>query len=243
VSEFRIYAALAAFPLIWIFVFDWWHAGWAAKHHTLVLPPEIARKREESNRPLVLAKYALLLLVMRDLVGNRLWQIVPVSVHSQPWVVLLASGIVCGIVIVSLQTFLSSLSVGSLFSKGNEYFLRGSVSVWLIIFLIGGLVEEFWRAICIRGLVRNGHGPFSANLLTAFAFSVAHQSGLPSRIAPGLGVAATEVVIALVFGALFIWSGNIIPPILASVIYYIFIFFSVRRSGLNTSRPSGSAPT
>lgn len=196
----------------------------------MVLPPEIAIKGEESGRPLILAKYAFLLVVLRCLIGNRLWRIVPIFVHSRPWLVLLASGIVCGVVIIGFQTFLSSLSLGVLFPKGNEYFLRGSVSLWLTIFFTGGLVEEFWRAICIVGLVQNGQGPFSANLLTAFAFSVAHQSGLPSRIAPGLGVAAAEVIVGLVLGSLFMWSGNIIAPSLASVVYYISIFFMVRRS-------------
>ena len=89
-SEFGAYAAVAAFPIIGIFVFDWWNSGWASKHHTMFLPPEIARKREAVGRPLQLAKYALLLLALRGVVGNRLWHMVPFTLRSHTWVVLVA---------------------------------------------------------------------------------------------------------------------------------------------------------
>lgn len=227
-SEFGAYAALAAFPIVGIFVFDWWNAGWASGHHTMVLPPEIARKREEANRPLILVKYALLLLILHALAGEPLWHLVPVTVRSRPWLVLLASGIVGGVVISGFRNLLSTLLPAAL-SETNEYFLRGSVGLWLTIFFVGGPVEEFWRALCIVALVRNGHGAFSANLLAAVAFSIAHQSGIPSRIAPGLAIAGAEVMVGLILGALFVWSGNVIAPCLASVIYYVSIFFLARR--------------
>src|SRR5260370_31333861 len=90
-SEFRAYAALAAFPIIGVFVFDWWNVGWASEHGSHVLPLEIASHREEAGRPLHLIKYALLLLALRGLAGGRLWHMVPITTRSRPWLVIVIS--------------------------------------------------------------------------------------------------------------------------------------------------------
>jgi hypothetical protein len=229
VSEFGAYAALAAFPIIGIFVFDWWNSGWATKHHTMFLPPDIARKAEDAGRPLQLFKYGLLLLALRGIASNRLWHFVPFTVRSHNWIVLVAPGIAGGILLLGLRSLLSSLFPGAFLSLENEYFFRGSVGLWLATFLVGGPVEEFWRAVCIVGLVQNDRTAFTANMLTAIAFSIAHQSGLPSRVAPGVAIAGFEVLVGLILGALFMWSGNFVVPSFANVIYYVSIFFLERR--------------
>jgi hypothetical protein len=224
-TEFYSYALLAAFPVIGIFVFDWWNSGW---HRSMVLTPEIARKREQAGRPLLLLKYALLLLVMRGLAGDRFWYVIPVIARTRSESVLVALGIATGLLLFGLRHLLSSVSPASAASEKNEYFGRGSVLTWLAIFLMGGLVEELWRALCIVALGQNSHDFFLANLLTAVAFSVAHQSGHPSRIPPGLENAGTEVVVGLMLGALFIWSGNLVAPCIANVTYYTASFSLVR---------------
>ena len=229
VTEFRSYVALAAFPIIGIFLTDWWNAGWASEHHAMVLPPEMARKREEEGRPLQLVKYGLLLLALRGIGGNRLWHMVPFTMRSHTWVVLVAPGIAGGILLLAFRNLLSSLFPGAFLSLKNEYFARGSVNLWLTVFLVGGPVEEFWRAVCITVLIQNDHSALSADILTAIAFSIAHQSGLPSRIAPGLAIAGFEVLVGLILGALFKWSGNFIVPCVASLIYYVSGFFLERR--------------
>ena len=228
-SEFGAYAALAAFPIIGILVFPWWDSGWAIKHHSMTLPPDIARKEEEVGRPLQLVKYGLLLLALRGIASNRLWHIVPFAVRSHSWIVLVAPGIAGGILLLGLRSLLSSLFPGAFLSLKNEYFFRGSVGLWLAIFLVGGPVEEFWRAVCIVGLVQNDRTAFTANTLTAIAFSIAHQSGLPSRVAPGVAIAVFEFLVGLILGALFMWSGNFVVPCFANVIYYVSIFSLERR--------------
>jgi hypothetical protein len=234
-SEFRSYAALAAFPIIGLFLIDWWNAGWASEHHTMVLPPEMARQREETGRPLQLVKYGVLLLALQVIGSNRLWHMVPFTMRSHTWVALVAPGIAGGILLLALRNLLSSLFPGAFLSLKNEYFVRGSVNLWLAVFLVGAPVEEFWRAVCISGLLQNDHSALSADMLTAIAFSIAHQTGLPSRIAPGLGILGFEVLVGLILGALFMWSGNFVVPCFANVIYYVSIFFLDRR------RPTESA--
>jgi hypothetical protein len=195
----------------------------------MVLPPEMARQREETGRPLQLVKYGVLLLALRVIGSNRLWHMVPFAMRSPTWVALVAPGIAGGILLLALHSLLSSLFPGAFLSLKNEYFVRGSVSLWLTVFLVGAPVEEFWRAVCISGLLQNDHSALSADMSTAIAFSIAHQTGLPSRIAPGLGIAGFEVVVGLTLGALFMWSGNVVVPCLASVIYYVSSFFLDRR--------------
>ena len=228
-TEFRSYVALAAFPIIGIFLIDWWNAGWASEHHAMVLPPEMARQREETGRPLQLVKYGVLLLALRVIGSNRLWHMVPFTMRSHTWAALVAPGIVGGILLLALRNLLSLLFPGAFLSLKNEYFVRGPVNLWLTVFLVGAPVEEFWRAVCISGLQQNDHSALSADMLTAIAFSIAHQTGLPSRVAPGLGIASFEVVVGLILGALFMWSGNVVVPCLASVIYYVASFFLDRR--------------
>jgi len=237
VSEFGIYAALAAFPVIGLFVFPWWGrgSGWAIRYHSMILPPDIARKEEEIGRHLQLVKYGLLLLALRGIGSNRLWHIVPFTVRSHSWIVLVAPGIAGGILLLALRNLSSSLFPGAFLSLKNEYFVRGSINLWLAVFLVGAPVEEFWRAVCISGLLQNDHSALSADMLTAIAFSIAHQTGLPSRIAPGLGILSFEVLVGLILGALFMWSGNFVVPCFANVIYYVSIFFLDRR------RPTESA--
>jgi len=226
VTEFRSYVALAAFPIIGIFLIDWWNAGWASEHHAMVLPPEMARQREETGRPLQLVKYGVLLLALRVIGSNRLWHMVPFTMRSHTWAALVAPGIVGGILLLALRNLLSLLFPGAFLSLKNEYFVRGPVNLWLTVFLVGAPVEEFWRAVCISGLLQNDHSALSADMLTAIAFSIAHQTGLPSRIAPGLGILGFKVLVGLILGALFMWSGNFIVPCFANVIYYVSIFFS-----------------
>jgi len=228
-SEFRSYMALAAFPIIGLLLFDWWNAGWAIEHHAMVLPPEMARQREKVGRPLQLVKYGVLLLALRVIGSNRLWHMIPFTPRSNPWVTLVAPGIAAGVLLLAFRNLLSSLFPDAFLSPKNEYFVRGSVNLWLTVFLVGAPVEEFWRAVCISGLQQNDHSALSADMLTAIAFSIAHQTGLPSRVAPGLGIASFEVVVGLMLGALFMWSGNVVVPCLASVIYYVASFFLDRR--------------
>jgi membrane protease YdiL (CAAX protease family) len=228
-SNFRVYLALAAYPLIGIFVFDWWNCGWASEHHLIILPPDVKRKREDAGRHLILAKYALLLVTLRLLVGPDVWRIVPIPTHWPSWGSSVATGIACGALMLVVQHFLFSLRPGAALMHRNEYFLHGSVGLWLAILSAGGFAEEFWRALCIASFAQDNHSALLANLMTAIAFALARQSGLPSRAAPGLANAGAEVVMGLVLGALFIWSRSLATPCLANLIYYTGDFAFAQR--------------
>lgn len=238
-SELGAYLTIAAYPLIGIFVFDWWNMGWGSEHHSFVLPPELKRKREEAGRPLLLVKSFILLLLLRIVDGGGLWHLANKPAQLQGLFISILCGIAGGGTMAIFRHFLSSLTPSAALSEMNEYFLNGSISMWLSIFVVGAFTEELWRALCILSFEQNGHAVLVANLLIAFAFSVAHQSGLPSRIAPGVASAGAEMTIGLMLGGLFIWSRNLIVPCFANLVYYIAIFFLARR---DLRRPSVSQP-
>ena len=223
------YLTLAAYPALVIFVFDWWNAGWASKNRSFFLPPELKKKREEAGRPLALVRYALLLLVLRGLAGSGLWYTVPIAKHLREFFFFAVSGIAGGLLMLAFRHAFSLFSPSAAVAENNEYLLRGSAVLWVAIFLIGGLVEEFWRAVCIVSFEENGYSKASVILLTALAFSLAHMGGLPSRIAPGIASLVAEVIVGLMLGGLFIWSGNLVTSCFASVTYFTFSFFRVRR--------------
>ena len=228
-SEFDAYTILVAYPAIFIFVFDWTGEGprWAAKNRSFFPPAEIKARQESRLRPLLLGKYGLLFFALRIIAGPRLFQIVSLGSHSRPWLVLIAAGIAGGLLMLACRRLISLLSARAMSAEKHDYFLRGSLVLWLAVFLVGGFVEELWRVLCILAFQQNGYTAFSANLLTAFCFGIAHVSGIPSRVSPG-GVGA-EMILGLILGALFIWSDNILVPYLASVIYFISTFLRVRR--------------
>ena len=234
------YLALAAYPAIVILVFNWAGASalWARKNRSFFLPPDLKKESEESGRLLALFRYGLLLLVLRGLAGSGLWYMVPVATNLRAFLFFMVLGVAGGLFVLACRHALSALSPSAASAENNEYLLRGPIVLWLTIFLTGGIVEEFWQAVCIVCFTENGYSRISALLLTAFAFSLAHSAGLPSRIAPGMVNLFTETLVGLMLGGLFLWSGNLVTPSVASVIYFASSFFIVRRPLGRVANPS-----
>lgn len=217
----RAFLAIISCPLIVIFVFDWIYV---LRYSRRGLPNEAKAKVEREGRPLILVRFAILLLVLRILVGSSFWHIVPIASHSRPWLVILGSGFGFGIVLLGIRRAIALLWPPA--AANSVYFLHGSSSLWIAIFIVGAFVEEFWRALCISGVQQNGGSALLAGLLTAVAFGIAHVSGLPSRVLPG-GTSA-EMLIGFGLGAVFLWSNNLFAPALASLVYFSATFFLVR---------------
>ncbi len=222
--------ALAAYPLVGILVFDWWNSGYASQHHTMILPPDVKVKREIIGRRLILLKYAILLLILWGIAGYDVWRSVLLPIHREPPIKMLIAGTASGFLMLALHALLSVLVPDVSLSHRNEYFLRGSTSLWVAILIVGAFVEESWQALCIVSFIQNGYSPALICVMTGFAFSLARQSGLPSRIAPGLGNAGSEVLMGSILGAVYVWSGDLIAPTVANMIYYLFGFMIARQT-------------
>lgn len=228
-SELQAYLALASYPAICLLVGNWWSAGarWASEHRSFSIPPEMADKEEASGRVLLPFKYLLELLLLRAIAGTEFWRIPNAGLRHE-WPLLVLWGLAGGFSIFAFRR-LSARAFRSLeAADATDHLLRGPRTLWFAILVVGGLSAEVWRALTISALRQNDFAFFSANLLTGFAFAFAHMCGRPSRIPAGLDVAGIEVLIGLMFGGLFLWSGNLVVPILANATYYISNFLWLR---------------
>src|ERR1700690_3292100 len=100
---------------------------------------------EKEGRLLFFVKFALLLILLRGVVGRSLWHVVPIVTYSRSTPVLIAWGLIGGAMMLACRYFFSALSPDAALTEKNEYFLRGRATLWLAVFVIGGFVEEFWR--------------------------------------------------------------------------------------------------
>ena len=237
-SEFRAFLALISYPAVFIFVPEPVSYRWVRKHGLLTLPPDINEKSERNGRYSYAFVYGLLLLFLRFLAGRSLWQAVSIVPRVYPWLSPAVSGIAGGILIFGLRRWLVFTSESLSSSEASDALLRGSAMSWLAIFVLGSFTEEFWRAFCIIAFQQNGYGMIPSDLVTAFCFSFAHLSGRPSRIPPGLGNLASEMMIGLSFGALFMWSGSVVSAWLANFVYYTLNFVWLRRRYRHSMQPS-----
>jgi membrane protease YdiL (CAAX protease family) len=223
------YLAIAVYPAIVMFVFDWWGAVRRAREDkSFALRPEIKKKRETTGRYLFFFKFAILLLALWKLSGwrplhNLLW----VSTDSRSLLRLIVSGFAAGTIALACRRIFSMLSPRAAEDEKVSSYLEGPIVLWLGVFLAGGFAEEFWRAFAITSFVQSDHSAVSSDLVTALAFSFAHLSGLPPRILPGGFVA--EAVVGLILGATFLWSGSVISPCLASILYYTVNLLILRK--------------
>ena len=107
---------------------------------------------------------------------------------------------------------------------------RGPAGFWAVVALVGGAVEEPWRAFSLLALQRVNMGTGSAILVTSIAFFFAHLAGIPSRI-PGRPSSwgIWEMALGAFLAWLFLTSNSLIAPFIASVIYHLGNLYLVRR--------------
>jgi CAAX prenyl protease-like protein len=232
-TELRSYVLLASYPAIAIFVIDLFSQGsrWARKNKSTAVPESLRQQDESRGRVLLLFKYLLLLIVTTWLAGGFKSLSTSIASHRLGFWTYFA-GILAGLFALAFRRLAGSAPSISQF-ESEDYSLRGTISIWLAIFAIGAIAEESWRALCIGSFY---DGSKFGNVAAAACFSLAHMSGLPPRMTKGLGVAAVEVAVGLIFGATFMVTGNVFSPFLASIVYYTSNYFWIRRRYLPAGR-------
>jgi membrane protease YdiL (CAAX protease family) len=242
-NELVSFVATAAYPATIILVFDWFGKASrrAMKTKSMVMPPDLKLLEERKGRFLFIPKYLILLLILRGLAGTGLWYFISTKVQARPLFIAACCGVAGGIVILAFRHLISVFVPAVALNEENGYFVRGPILLWLSVFIIGGFVEEVWRALCITSFKSNDYTGLSADLITAVAFSIAHVSGLPARVAPGIAVVFAEMLVGLILGALFLWSGNLVVPFMSSIVYFISTFFIQRRSLLGAAKLSADS--
>jgi membrane protease YdiL (CAAX protease family) len=217
-------------------LFDWRITNRASKNRSLYLPIDLRQKLEASGRYLFFVKFLILLAVLLVLGGASAWRIILATPYSRSWLAVVGYGVATGTFMLGGR----QLALLILKPADNEYLQRGSGFLWIAVFVVGGFTEEVWRGFCIVSLQNNGWRLLSVTLLTSLSFTLAHMSGLPSRIAPGAPDSVCEMAMGLMLGGLFLRTGTVIAPFIASVSYFTGDFLLVRRR-YNASRSSNAS--
>jgi hypothetical protein len=74
-----------------------------------------------------------------------LWYMVPIAKHFREFFYLGSLGTAGGLVMLAFRHAFSVLSPIAESVENNEYFLRGSPTLWVLVFLTGGIVEECFQ--------------------------------------------------------------------------------------------------
>lgn len=126
------------------------------------------------------------------------------------------------------------------------------VLISLASFVLGGLSEELWRGFCIAATYETQRDITHAIIWISISFAAGRLGGLPGRIHGEVVDVACEALTGAFLACLFIFSGSVITTFVASVSYYTYLFYYLRRSStlapqqtldpsLTTQTPLGSS--
>jgi membrane protease YdiL (CAAX protease family) len=230
-SAVRVFLALISYPALIMFISDGTGRRWVREHRSPFLPPDLREEKERKGRYFLFLKYALLITALFLLAGAHPWRTVQSASPSRPYSTLILLGVGGGLLLLICKSLLILGSPAFAAADRNHPTLKGSVFIWLAVFVVGGFAEELWQAVCISGLRQNDTSPILAALLTAVPFSVAHLGGSPPRVR-GIGGGFSlggEAVIGFVLGGIFLWSGSLLSLWIASLVYNTSDFYWLRR--------------
>ena len=112
---------------------------------------------------------------------------------------------------------------------------RGSVALWVLIFLAGAFSEELWIAFCLAVLITALHSTFLSVAITVIVFAAVHYG---YRLGGVIAIAMKGVVSAL----LFLWGGSLIPMFLFHFIGNLGSLYWARRAAGPPVSVSGGWP-
>jgi hypothetical protein len=208
-SSLTPYLALAAFPIAFLlgFALNPIEFSWAFHHGLEPMPEEVRDRAAAISRYVnflgdaLILGFVVVLALRNSIVAAR------VGLHLDKWKTNIALGIAGGVLLIVLQ----GLMVKSIPRGTSSPFAcrvrRGSVLLWVFIFIAGAFSEELWIAFCLVALTTTGHSvPLSA-AITVAVFAAVHYG---YRLGGAVAVALKGVVSVL----LFLWFGSLIPMFL-----------------------------
>jgi len=115
---------------------------------------------------------------------------------------------------------------------------RGPLSIWVLTFLVGGLAEESWRAVCLRTFQGNDHRTILWIFLTSIAFVVGRLSGFPARASGSHPEVFWKALHGGILAGYFLAFGTLWVPYIAGLAHDVTNLFTLRR----LARAVGSTP-
>ncbi len=223
VSRLFPYLALASFPVASLLALNPVRFSWGLHHGFEPMPVAVRDKAESVDRYFDFVTDALtagfvVILMLWSGVGPA-----AVGLRTEHWGSNVAIGVTAGALLILIQILLVRRYPNMEPLPTTDRYQRRSVGLWVVVFLVGSSVEEFWIAFCLVSMAATGHSAFIAITATAAVFGVQH---LEYRLPAALAVALKGAVSAL----LFLWQGSLIPMILYHFIGNLGTLYWLRRT-------------
>lgn len=183
--------------------------------------PDILGKTERAGRLMPLASHALVLLVVVGLAWHLGVSPEQLGLHPRRWRSALAAGCGVGAAWVGLKAALS-LTRGAEVRLGSHHLQKGTKLFWVCSFLVGGFVEELWRALCLFALADAGETTLVCIVVTASAFAAGHFRNR-------LGGMLFSFIFGAVAALVFLWLGSLVATYSAHVLTNLGTLYIIRR--------------
>lgn len=198
------------YPAIFFCAVDPEAYKWGRTHGLGPMPPALLERVERRGRLWYFVKFMLTAILLGVWVAFRSIPVKEIVLGlGSPSSLRIAE--FAGILVVSRFAF------QNLFPRVKRHFVnhplqRGSLPLWILIFLLGGLTEEAWRALCLASLQRQGLQELLGLLIVSIAFTVAQAAGIPARIAGIREEASWQMITGVTLGELFLVSHTFLVP-------------------------------
>jgi hypothetical protein len=183
------------------------------------MPDCVQLPMEDTGRRLYFLKFlvvAVLLVVWAKIFGVSLGTFVLQIDVNRIWS--LTFGMTAILVVARVIVLCSSRRIRERLLQHG--FLRGHFLTWLSIIVLGGLVEETWRAATLNASFHAGFGSLAALIGTSAAFVFCHLLGIPGRNQGFREEVFWEFGVGLTLGGLFIAFRTPLVPIFVNILYH-----------------------
>lgn len=213
---------------------------WNRTHAGTPLPPALQLSAELIGRRLYFVKFALLAAL---LAGWMRWTGAPpgeLVAPTGPLPARLATVLVAAAVLMLARAAFQRSFPWQAGALLGHPLRRGPASLWISIFLVGGVIEETWRALCLMALVGEGKGDALGVLVTSIAFAFAHLSHLPARLSGNSAEALWESILGAALAELFLLHRTIAAPYAAGLCLNLFNLWLLRHGKSRPPTRSGA---
>jgi len=215
-----VYLTLFVYPIITVLIPDPAVLGWLLRTGGLgTIPSEIKLRGERNRGNVLLLKFAL--LITASLILMRIVPVAPSSLGlgtKQPMAFVFIGLPVAALVVYF--TYLMKASVVKISSRTEvalPFLLHESTSKLILILVIGGFAEEFWRALTITVFHQADISDIKAIIFSSIIFGVGHLFSYRS-FGAALGKVLPPAIGGALLGTLFLLSQTLFIPFVFHVL-------------------------
>jgi Type II CAAX prenyl endopeptidase Rce1-like len=195
------------------------------------MPPEDELRSQRNGRLILILRYIILGAYILYAARRNSLPYSALGIYFRHFFPLTLIGVVAGLLFLSLRRLATTVWPALAWNNSTSPITRGPVSIWVVIILIGGNVEELWRAFCLVRLQNEGLQTAFVILLTSGVFAASQLGGKPSRISGKLVEVYSTVAIGIGLAILFLRFNSFLLVASANITYYLAALYFTRTRG------------